>query len=307
MDKGLFEVLGKYAGIGGISIGLILVLYGQMASTAKTKAGLPASLSYRLLRLLVVLTFVIGVLGIAAWLTVTLSSPTANSISGNIRDRATGLGIENVQVIVGGQPESATSIAGGNYTLNFAVLPAKGVTLTLYFTKDGYKASNREAHIGDSSADAELVSIPSNVSPVLPDHGHAQSQPTVRVLTPDKAAVIQACLTEHPVNNKTEVWFVGKADDSWTYASEISHALQGPMLNESLNDTGNPMMPLGPLRDVAVRSRFEDDGAAQLRKCLVSGGVRAHLDIDPLGATQNPLLEGYLPAGKIDVVVGPKS
>ncbi len=65
MDEKLFEVLGKYAGLAGISVGLVLLIFRQILKTINPK--LDNNQAYSLLRQLIYLTFFIGALGIASW------------------------------------------------------------------------------------------------------------------------------------------------------------------------------------------------------------------------------------------------
>ncbi|WP_305822207.1 hypothetical protein, partial [Massilia brevitalea] len=59
--------LGKVGGIAGVSLGIFLVVYRDVLRK-KIFAKLPTKESYQLLRLIIVLTWTIAVLGLAAWL-----------------------------------------------------------------------------------------------------------------------------------------------------------------------------------------------------------------------------------------------
>jgi hypothetical protein len=65
MDEKLFEVLGKYAGLAGISVGLVLLIFRQILKAINPR--LDNNQAYSLLRQLIYLTFFIGTLGIASW------------------------------------------------------------------------------------------------------------------------------------------------------------------------------------------------------------------------------------------------
>jgi hypothetical protein len=67
MDPNLFKVLGQIAGIGGISLGVLLLVFRQVIAK-NVFSPLTREHSYKLLRLLIVLTFAIACIGIAAWI-----------------------------------------------------------------------------------------------------------------------------------------------------------------------------------------------------------------------------------------------
>jgi len=66
MNVNIFEQLGKYGGIGGISLGVFLLVV--LAVIKISRKPLPAS-SIRLFRLVVVLTWCIGLAGLFVWAT----------------------------------------------------------------------------------------------------------------------------------------------------------------------------------------------------------------------------------------------
>lgn len=68
MESKLFQVLGRSAGIGGISLGVFLLLFrGLVAKDILPKAGLRPDQSYHLLLVFMYLTFGIALVGIVAW------------------------------------------------------------------------------------------------------------------------------------------------------------------------------------------------------------------------------------------------
>jgi hypothetical protein len=69
MDPKLFETLGKYAGLAGICIGLVLLVFLAILKKDSTKENLS------LLKQMMYLTFFIGVIGIAAWVIVQPRTP----------------------------------------------------------------------------------------------------------------------------------------------------------------------------------------------------------------------------------------
>jgi hypothetical protein len=86
--------LGKVAGIGGIAIGAVVLLLNALIGTIP---GLPADQQADILRLLAILGFGIGALGIIAW----FASGQASSIPSVKADRgsiAAGRDVRNVNV-----------------------------------------------------------------------------------------------------------------------------------------------------------------------------------------------------------------
>ncbi|MBP0116273.1 MULTISPECIES: hypothetical protein [Bradyrhizobium] len=63
----LLGTVGKIAGIGGIALGVLLVVFRDVLRKS-IFSKLPAAETYKLIRLLVVLTFAVACLGIFAWL-----------------------------------------------------------------------------------------------------------------------------------------------------------------------------------------------------------------------------------------------
>ena len=79
MEIELLKTLGQLAGIGGISLGVLLLVFRQVIAKSIFRT-LTTEYSYRLLRLMIVLTWSIAALGIAAW--VLSLSPNRNPTLG---------------------------------------------------------------------------------------------------------------------------------------------------------------------------------------------------------------------------------
>jgi hypothetical protein len=73
MDPALLEALGKAAGIGGLALGVFLVIFRNIIRK-NIFPRLPAESAYRVIRLILVLTFLISALGIGAWIYVTVGT-----------------------------------------------------------------------------------------------------------------------------------------------------------------------------------------------------------------------------------------
>lgn len=68
MAAEIFNTLGTAAGIGGIAFGVLYLVFKSVLNNTKMFPKLPAELAYRILRLLIVLTFSALLVGVAAWL-----------------------------------------------------------------------------------------------------------------------------------------------------------------------------------------------------------------------------------------------
>lgn len=66
METQVLKVVGQIAGIGGLALGVLFLLYRD-ALRLKIFPKLPPDLGYRLIRLIVVLVFVVALVGIGAW------------------------------------------------------------------------------------------------------------------------------------------------------------------------------------------------------------------------------------------------
>jgi hypothetical protein len=98
MDSAILKTFGEIAGIGGLSLGVVLLLFRDIIGK-KIFPELPPASAYRLLRLMVVFVFVIGIAGIAAWVVTTVSgSPKSYA---NVTNIGT---IHNEFLTVTGQP-----------------------------------------------------------------------------------------------------------------------------------------------------------------------------------------------------------
>jgi hypothetical protein len=66
MEAALLETMGKVAGIGGLALGVLLLALRQVLQTG-VFSKLSGKDSFRLLRLVTILTFIVAVAGLGAW------------------------------------------------------------------------------------------------------------------------------------------------------------------------------------------------------------------------------------------------
>ena len=72
MDTNTFEIVGKVAGIGGLSLGVMLLLYRDVIRKNIFPRFKSERLAYRLLRLIIISVWIVAVVGISAWVIVSL-------------------------------------------------------------------------------------------------------------------------------------------------------------------------------------------------------------------------------------------
>jgi hypothetical protein len=76
VDTGVLKIVGQVAGIGGIAFGVVLLVFRDVIRK-NIFPTLTKEQSYRLIRLIVLLTFVIAALGILAWVYTSSAAPIA--------------------------------------------------------------------------------------------------------------------------------------------------------------------------------------------------------------------------------------
>lgn len=147
MDPSFFETLGKYAGLAGISVGVVLVIFRQLLKL-QIFSRLVGTQTYRLLQQLMYLTFAVGVVGIGAWAFVTTKTSSSHAITGRVVDGKTRQPIVGAEVTLSGRSESARTDGAGNFSLPFVAMPSGSVHL--FVSKDGYAIFDRNASVGDN-------------------------------------------------------------------------------------------------------------------------------------------------------------
>lgn len=173
MDPKLFETLGKFAGLAGISLGVVLIIF-----RAILKKNLPdAKANYSLLQQLMYLTFVIGVIGIAAWF---FSSRANHRITGHVLERDSREPIDAADIVLSGRTETAKSDDHGNFYITLVDEPLPATPVPLYVSKHGYKVYEVGVVMGQN-IEAELSPTPvltaSSTQPVDPGKGTSTNPP----------------------------------------------------------------------------------------------------------------------------------
>jgi len=184
MDASLFEVLGKYAGLAGLSVGLLLVLInGLLKLNIFTK--ITPEKTYSFLRQLMYLTFAIGIVGIIAWLAINVKKQASTSITGRVADSSTKQAIDDAEITLSGRSETARTDGAGNFDLSFHP-PIPAETLHLFISKVGFEPFNRLVGVGEH-LEAEIVPAKTSVNPPAPAP-EKKLVPTSEVYTSDDVA-----------------------------------------------------------------------------------------------------------------------
>jgi|SRR5580692_7546197 hypothetical protein len=156
MNVGIFKTLGEAAGLAGLAIGLILLLYREIVRKNVFPA-LNKRDAYRLLRAIAVLSWSVAIVGIVSWVWSTSierrrqdAPQVANSanqpegelvVAGTVVDQVTNLAIGEATVVVDGESSTSTSDDNGNFRI---VLPANhSGRVRLLVTKTGYQKVNQ--------------------------------------------------------------------------------------------------------------------------------------------------------------------
>jgi hypothetical protein len=192
MDAKLFEVLGKFAGLAGISFGVVLIIFRAILK----KNLKDDKANYSLLQQLMYLTFAIGVIGIAAWF---FSSRANHRITGHVLEKDSREPIDSADIVLSGRTETAKSDDHGNFYITLVDEPLPATPVPLYVSKKGYKVYEVGVVMGQN-IEAELSQTPvlTAVSkpPVDPSNGMTTNPP------PDHHPVTTA--SEHEATSPTD-------------------------------------------------------------------------------------------------------
>jgi hypothetical protein len=149
MDVQIFRTLGGVAGLAGLAIGMIVLLYREIVRK-NVFPTLTKRDSYRLLRNIAILSWSIAMFGILCWVWSTAvlhrSQPAATDlavvpeeplvVAGTVVDQSTNMGIGQATIVVDEQNASFVSEDTGNFRIVLAGTKRDPVRLSV--TKDGY-------------------------------------------------------------------------------------------------------------------------------------------------------------------------
>lgn len=166
MELKLFEALGKIAGLAGISIGLVLLVFRQVLKAGKFPK-LNTDQAYKVIRDILYLTTFIAVVGIAAWL-VSSMKISAHTITGHVMEKETKKPISGAEIILSGRTEASQTDGAGNFSIPFLNPPVPTGPVHMFISKDGYDEFDRDAELGQNIEASMVPSKPKTESPVQP-------------------------------------------------------------------------------------------------------------------------------------------
>jgi hypothetical protein len=190
MDAKLFEVLGKFAGLAGISLGIVLVIF---RAVLKNIPAVSKTASYNLLRQLLYLTFIVAIVGIAAWF---FASRVNHRITGHVLQKDSREPLAEADIVLSGRTETAKSDDHGNFYITLVDEPLPATPVPLYVSKHGYKVyevgvvmgQNIEAELSPTpvlTASFSELPVPSDKLPVAnPPDQHPSTTPTQHEVKP---------------------------------------------------------------------------------------------------------------------------
>lgn len=178
MDSKLLQGLGKIAGLGGIAVGVVLLLFRDfLKQKFLPSQGLPPEQGYQILLAFLILTFGIGAVGVVAWIIGKTVSPgksaslpalivltlliaavlastvvvsrgdSSNStrkqvyIGGRVEDSVTYEPIRGAMVSVAGYANPTPTEANGNFYLTFQPRQPSD-PVRLHVDKEGYESGD---------------------------------------------------------------------------------------------------------------------------------------------------------------------
>ncbi len=113
METDLLHTVGQIAGIGGLALGVLLLVFRQIIAR-NIFPTLKKDDAYRLLRLISVLVFVVALAGIGAWVWTETVAGDAGGSPVNVRaeDGSVGIGgsVDGSTITIGGQDPDAEAV-----------------------------------------------------------------------------------------------------------------------------------------------------------------------------------------------------
>jgi hypothetical protein len=154
MDLEILKTFGGIAGLAGLAVGLILLLYREIIRK-NVFPTLTKKHAYLLLRTIAVLSWSVAIVGILCWAWSNSNAHRSQStnavadsvsqeipvVAGTIVDQVTNLGIGQATIAIDGESSTYTSDDTGNFRI---LLPAKHFDrVRLSVTKNGYRQADQ--------------------------------------------------------------------------------------------------------------------------------------------------------------------
>jgi hypothetical protein len=175
MDAETLKVVAQVAGIGGIALAVLLMVFREVIQK-NIFTSLSPEEGYRLLRLIIVSTWSVAIIGVGAWIyTKTQGAPTVDAagtvvkefaVSGLITD-ADNNGLGDVDVfMVGGDDHVRTNDSGA---FRLKIKAAENSIVNVRVAKQGYKARTENVKLPTSGLIVALTATaPATTAPVAP-------------------------------------------------------------------------------------------------------------------------------------------
>jgi hypothetical protein len=148
MEAEFFRVVGGVAGLAGLAVGMILLLYREIL-TKNVFPTLSKRDAYRLLQNIAVLAWSVAMCGIVGWVWSTAllhRNPAEDStaplvVAGTVVDQMTDLGIGNATIRIEGENAQYSSEDNGNFRI--ALRNRSGDRIHLSVNRTGYLETNQ--------------------------------------------------------------------------------------------------------------------------------------------------------------------
>jgi hypothetical protein len=148
MSADVFRSIGSTAGLAGLAIGMIVILFKEVIRK-RIFPQLPKKEAYQLLRTILFLAWSIAIVGIGSWTYLQLNArpveqprqsaaPEPQVIAGTVVDE-TNAGVGQAQIAIAGQKEVFTSEDSGNFRIPLPPGSAPAKRLRISVAKRGYQ------------------------------------------------------------------------------------------------------------------------------------------------------------------------
>jgi hypothetical protein len=148
MESDVFRSIGSSAGLAGLAIGMIVILFKEVIRK-RIFPQLPKREAYQLLRTILFLAWSVAIVGIGSWTYLQLNArPIEQPVQSAARERLviagtvvdeTNTGVGQAEIAVIGLKEVFTSEDSGNFRIPLPLGPAPAQRLRLSVGKRGYQ------------------------------------------------------------------------------------------------------------------------------------------------------------------------
>jgi hypothetical protein len=179
IDPEILKVVGQVAGIGGLAIGALIIIFRDIISK-NIFPTLAKQQAYNLLILIVVLVWSVAIAGVVAWIFVNGNqhrNVKEFQLSGVVRDEA-GNGVPGVEISVIGGTERDQTTSNGSFRL--LIKREKSEAIRLRAAKKGHRSWEENVEIPNTNLIIPLEYVGIEVPPA----NQPSQTPTARPSTP---------------------------------------------------------------------------------------------------------------------------